>query len=936
MMAAHHSAAIHGRLNERRELDRVLHQALGGRSGVLVVRGEPGVGKSTLLDYCSAEATGFTVVPIHGVESEMDLPYAGLHQLCAPMMDRLESVPAPQQLALNVAFGLVEGDPPDRFMVSLAALTLLSEAATTLPILCLIDDAQWLDTASAQALGFVARRLMADPVAMVFAIRHPAEDRELDGLPELRLDGLPDADARALLASVMPGRIEAGVVRRILTETRGNPLAIVELPRRLNATQMPGAWRLGTGSATGSRLEQGFVMRLNNLPEDARLLTLIAAAEPADDPVLMWRAAKRLGVPTEAAETVEEAELLTITERVRFRHPLIRSAAYRSATLQDRRAAHLALAHAVDADADPDRRAWHLAAAAPGPDELVAQQLADSASRAQARGGLSAAAAFLRRSVALTLDPVRRSERALQAAQASLHAGQFDVALQSLAAVGLPADDMQRARVELLRAQIVNASGAAGDAPGLLLHAARHLQLLDPRLARETYLDAWGAAMFAGDLAAVPGGSLAEVSRAALDAPPVKGQTRAADLLLDALAELVTSGLEAAAGDLRHAVAAFRTEGFAVEKGLQWGVLASSAAAELWDFDGWEHVITEQMRRAREAAALAPLCIALNGTGIVVAWSGDLAAASGVLVQADALIEATRTRIAPYGAMLFQALRGNESEALRRINATLDLSATRGEGLAVQWALWTTSMLFNGLGRYEDALLAAQQASGQSELYIASWARVELIEAASRTGQSELAADALESLRHSARVSDSDWAGGVAARSEALLSTGDTAEHFYREAIERLSRTKLRPELARAHLVYGEWLRRAQRRIDARDQLSTAHALFTAMGAEGFAERTRRELTSTGLVVDRRAGEVRVRLTPQEEHIARLACDGRTNVQIGSELYLSPRTVEWHLKKVFAKLDITSRRELPGALPLTTDHSPTMVRVPSPRQTARP
>jgi DNA-binding NarL/FixJ family response regulator len=913
-MAGRRPPVLLGRADERELLDRLLENVRAGQSAVLVVRGEAGVGKTALLHYCARQASGFRVARIAGVESEMELPFAGLHQLCAPMLGRLGALPEPQQAALGVALGLSSGPAPDRFLVGLAALSLLAEVAAERPLLCLVDDAQWLDGASGQVLGFVARRLLAESVAIVFAVRDPTDECELLGLPELRLGGLPENDARALLATVIPGRLDVRARDRLIAETRGNPLAILELPRGLAATQLPGAFGLAGAHALSGRIEESFLRRLEALPEETRLLLLVAAAEPVDDPLLVWSAAERLGIGLSAATADETEGLLAIGERVTFLHPLVRSAVYRSASLRERRAVHLTLAQVTDAQVDEDRRAWHLAAAAPAPNEDVASELERSAGRARARGGLAAAAAFLRRSVALTRDPARRVDRALAAAQASLHAGAFDAALELLAAAEAGMlDELQRARVDLLRGQVASAT-AGTEAPAQLLKAARRLEPLDPGLARETYLDAWGAALFAGRLAS--GGDLLDVSRAAGAAPPPTYPPHPSDLLLDGLAELVTAGRAAAAPALRRAVSAFRGERISVEKGLQWGVLASSAAVELWDFESWDAVITRQMELARDVGALAPLSISLNGEGIVVTWRGDFAAAARVIVEADAVTEATGTRIAPYGGLLLAALRGREDEAGVLIDATIKAATAGGEGLAVQYAQWTRAILYNGLGRYQDALAAAQQASEVTpELFIAVWALPELIEAAIRSGNADLAPIALERLVESAEASATDWGLGIVARSRALLSEREAAEDCYAEAIDRLSRTQLCTELARAHLLYGEWLRRQGRRTDARTQLRTAHEMLDTIGMEAFAERARRELVATGGRVRKRTVETRDELTPQEQQIARLARDGLSNPEIGARLFLSPRTVEWHLKKVFTKLEISSRMGLHDALP---------------------
>jgi DNA-binding CsgD family transcriptional regulator/tetratricopeptide (TPR) repeat protein len=902
-----------GRTGERELLDSVLANVRQGQSAVLVLRGEAGIGKTALLRYAARQASGFRVAQIAGVEAEIELPFASTHQLCAPMLARLDALPGHQRDALQVALGLSSGNAPDRFLVGLAVLSLLSAFAEERPLLCLIDDAQWLDAASGQVLGFVARRLLADSVAILFAVREPR--REFEGLPDLPLGGLDEGNARALLSRVVPGPLDDRVRDRIVAETRGNPLALLELPRTMSAAERAGGFVLSAARDVARHIEDEYLRRVRALPDATQRLMLLAAADPLGDATLVWRAAQRLWIEPSALTPAAGAELLEIGASARFPHPLVRSAVYRAASPQERRAVHLALAEVTDAQVDPDRRAWHLATAAAGPDEEVASELERSAGRARARGGLAAAAAFLGRSVTLTRDPARRVDRALAAAQASLHAGVFDAALGLLATAETGTlNELQRARVELLRGQIAAASGAGSEAPAQLLKAAKRLEPLDVGLARETYLDAWGAALFAGQLAGST--DLLDVSQAARSAPRPALAPHPVDLLLDGLAVLVTEGRAAAAATLKLAVSAFRGEEISVEKGLQWSVLASCASVELWDFQSWDAVITRQMELARDAGALAPLSISLNGEGIVVTWSGNFAAAAGVVAEADAVTEATGTRIAPYGAMLLAALRGREDEARALIDSAITNATAGGEGLGVQYAHWATAVLYNGLGRYDQALSAARKASeDMPDLFISVWAVPELVEAAIRSGRARLAAEALERLAESANVSGTDWGLGIATRSRALLSEGETAENCYREAIALLGRTRLRTELARAHLLYGEWLRRGNRRLDARAQLRAAHDQFSSIGMEAFAERARRELLATGERLRKRTVETRDELTPQERQIAQLARDGLSNPEIGARLFLSPRTVEWHLHHVFTKLGIRSRQQLARALP---------------------
>jgi DNA-binding CsgD family transcriptional regulator len=901
------------RRSERDALDRLVEAVRGGQSRSLVVRGDPGVGKTALLDYLARRASECQVARASGVQSEMELAFAGLHQLCAPMLSRAEHLPTPQREALLTAFGQAAGPPPDRFIVGLAILSLLSEVAGEQPLICLIDDVQWLDRASAQALGFVARRLAADPVGLVFAAREPGA--ELTGLPELEIGGLGESDARALLDSALAGPIDARVRDQIVAETQGNPLALLELPRGLSPSELAGGFGLPGAAPLSDRIEESFRRQLEALPTPSRRLLLLAAAEPYGDLSLVWRAAERLGIPVQVAVPAMDAGLVEFGARVRFRHPLLRSASYRAASAADRQAVHAALAGVTDPDTAPERRAWHRAQAAAGPDEEVAAELEHSAGRAQARGGLAAAAAFLERSALLTPDPARRAERSLAAAQAQLQAGAFGTALELVTdAEAGPLDELQSARADLLRGEIVFASGMGSDAPPLLLKAAKRLELLDVSLARETYLTAWIAALFAGRLAGA--GDLLEVSRAARALPAPADPPHPADLVLAGLARVVTDGPTAAAPTLRRAISAFNNADMTSAEELRWGWFAQAAASALWDDDTWRAMLTRQVRLAREAGALDQLPIMLGALGTAVAWSGDFAAAAALDAEANAICEVTGSRAAPFTAMMLASLRGSQTEAGPLINGTIAEATAGGQGIAVAYAHWAAAILANGLGRYADALAAARQASEDtSTLYISMWALPELIEAATRTGDTVIAGDALTRLAEFTQAGRTDFGLGIEARSRALLSEGEVAGNLYQQAIDRLGRTKLRPELARAHLLYGEWLRRENRRSDAREQLRTAHDMAAAIGMEAFAERARHELLAAGETVRKRTAEPANTLTAQEAHIARLAADGHTNPEIAAQLFLSARTVEWHLRKIFTKLGITSRRELRVALP---------------------
>ena len=904
-----------GRERERKALDRLLDGARSGRGGVLVVRGEAGVGKTALLEYAIEAAREFRIARTAGVEAEMELPFAAAQQLCSPFLQLAERLPRPQQDALDVAFGLATGSVPNPFLVGLALLGLLSEAAEERPLLALVDDAHWLDHGSARAFAFVARRLLAENIALVFAARRV--DDALRGLAALHVQPLGRRDARALLESALPARLDEPVLERIVSETRGNPLALLELPRGLTPTELAGGFGLPAAMPLSTSIEESFTRRLGDLSNDMRLVLLLAAAEPLGDPLLLWRAAKKLGIEAVAASDGETDGLLTLGEQVTFRHPLVRSAVYGSAPVEQRRAVHLALAEATDRDVDPDRRAWHLAAATAAPDEEVASELERSADRAQARGGLAAAAAFLQRSVALTGDPTRRADRALAAARANLYTGAFDEALSllTIAEAGSP-DESQRAQAELLRGQVAFSSNIGSDAPPLLLSAAKRLERFDVDLARETYLDAWGAAWFAGSLATA--GDLHEVSRAARSAPPSTHPSQPFDLLLDGLALLITEGRAAAASALRRASNAFVAleTPTAVGNAFRWTALPPIPSYVLWDDESWYAINARQLALARQAGALARVPMGLITGAVIDAWSGEFAKAAEATAEADAIVEATGTGLAPYASMLLVALQGREADGLALLESAINDAAAVGQGFAVQWGEFVKSILFNGLGRYQEALAAAQHAADDTpELFISSWALAELIEAASRSVGPGHAAGAIERLTEHTTVAGTDWGLGIAARSRALLTDGDTAESLYREALERLGRTRLRPELARAHLLYGEWLRRQRRRLDAREELRIAHEMFTGYGMEAFAERARVELEATGERARKRTVHTMDQLTPQEAQVTRLAAQGDTNREIAAQLFISPSTVEYHLRKAFRKLEVKSRTQLADRLP---------------------
>ncbi|OZM75825.1 AAA family ATPase [Pseudonocardia sp. MH-G8] len=906
-----------GRRVEFGAVERLLARAQDGHSGVLVVRGEAGIGKTAVLQHVrrSAVAAGFRVEDAVGAEAEAEFAFAGLHQLCAPLLARAAALPEPQQAALGVAFGLREGVVPDRFLVGLAVLSLLAEVAEDRPLLCVVDDAQWLDQESAQVLAFVARRVAAERIVLMVGLRDAGDGAAqlFVGLPEMRLGGLGDSDARALLAAALRTPLDDGVRDRILAEARGNPLGLLELPRGARPAELGGGFDV-PDVGVPRRIEESFALRSGSLPPETQALLLVAAAEPTGDAALLWSAATDLGITRDAASLAEAAGLLTVDARVRFRHPLVRSAVYRAATPPDLRRVHAALAAATDPQRAPDWRAWHRGRAVLGTDEEVAAELERSAGRALARGGLAAAAAFLQQAAALTPDPAHRAGRALEAAHAKHDAGAFETAVELLtvAAAG-PLDALQGARLELLRAQIAFNRTRGSEVPGMLLDAAKTLAPLDAALSRETYLHALDTALITGGLG--DGRGMAEVAEAARVAPAPPGPPGPADVLFDGLTTIYTQGFAAGVPELRRALEAFCADDPSAEAAgdggtRRWLWLASRTALTLFD-DELLHVLAHRnVRLAREAGALATLPAALLFLSAEAVLAGELAQATELIAEATAINQVTGGVSLRFGRLVLAAWQGREAETAEIHAAAVREATARGNGAEVALAQLAWAVLHNGLGNYAAALDAAEGACESLDPPHVNPALPELVEAASRAAQPERAAAGLVELDVRARASGTRWALGLAARSRALVSAGPTAEEHYREAIELLRGCRMRVYLARTHLVYGEWLRREGRRLAARDQLRTAHEMLSEMGVGAFAARAARELRATGERPRSRSARPSDALTAQELQIARLVATGATSREVGAQLFLSPRTVEAHLRSIFRKLGITSRRQL--------------------------
>jgi DNA-binding CsgD family transcriptional regulator len=907
------SPRLHGRDRECAVLDDLLAQVRGGGGGVLLLRGEPGIGKTALLGYLVEAGSGLRLLRCAGVESEMELPFAGLHELCAPILEGLESLPEPQQYALSIALGLSTGESPDKFLVALAALGLLGVACEQGPLLCVIEDAHWLDQASAQVFGFIGRRLLAEPVGLVLAARAPvAEPDHLMSLPELRIEGVDERSARALLDSVGPVRLDETIRARIIDETHGNPLALLELGTRMMTAGFAGGFATVDRTDLTRRIEGEYLARLSELPHDTQQLMLLAAADPVCETALIQRAATKLRLGVDAADAAVEAELLSVGASVRFRHPLLRSAVYRCAGVEQRRVAHEALAAVSDPNRDADRRAWHRAFAAAGPDEQVAGELIGSADRAQGRGGVAAAAAFWERAVALTPDTADRSSRALVAAQAKFAAGDLEATGRLLArAEAGSLSELEQAMVELVRAQVAFARYRGWDAPTLLLAAATRLRALNLDLARPAYLQALMATAYAGRLGD-PEVRLA-IAGAAQSLPVDPAPTPATHLLVRGTATWMADGYVAAAPILKDAVRQYLNESPDPDF---VGLAFTAIAMHLCDDEAWYVMITSQAQLARERGIFNWLPLAFDVTAEFYVHSGDLAKAEALVMEAGRIDPTTTAANPPRIVLLVAAWHADTSGALRHLQVLSEVAATRGEGWLLAYADYAKAVLYNGLADYALAADAAQSASADGDCVplLTMQALCELVEAAARSDQLERAGIAAQQLSVIAAASGTEFALGLAAHARALIADGDSADELYREAIERLSRTRMATHLARARLNYGEWLRRSNRRIDARTQLRLAHAALAAMGALGFAERARRELAATGEKLRRRTGPTSADLTPQERQIAELARDRRTNPEIGAQLFLSARTVEWHLRKIFAKLEISSRRELDAAL----------------------
>lgn len=902
-----------GRDAERAALDDLVRAACLGRGGALVVRGEAGIGKTALAEHVTRTSRACRVVRAVGVESEMALPYAGLQQVCADLPPLRPGVPEVQVDALERALGRRAGGPADRYLVGLGLLSWWSDAAARQPLVCVVDDAQWWDDESAQALAFAARRLQQDPAAVVVLTRRPDTDGDaFTGLPSLNLHGLHRDDARRLLALATPGALDEQVADRLIAEAAGNPLALLELPRRASPADLAGGFAPGPAPVDG--LAREYARRLAMLPAATRRFLLLLAADPSDDPPVRWAAAARLGLRAEQLEPAEAAGWLTADQE--FRHPLMRTAVYRSATPAQRRAAHAALAAGTDGARDPDRLAWHHALACAAPDEAVAAELVAAADRARRRGGLCAAGAFLDRAATLTPEPRRRADRLLQAAQEMELAGVPSRALTLLdRAEAAALTEVDRLRCVRLRGRVQFAINRGGVAAGMLLEAADGLRACAPDEARATYLEVLAAGIFA----AGPSSSkaLTTVAEHARHVPRSDGLL---DDVLDAAVSLVLDPREQSAPAMRAAVAALAEPDVPLEAALRWGWLTSRFCVLTWAEQEWSAEVGRVVQRARRHGAITALVGVLSSQMALQVLRGDMDAAALLAEEATAASEAIATPVIPYGPVVIAAFEGPSPSTQTLLSAVEQRAQADKEEMLGALVRWARMVLMNAQGRWDEALREGRRLREYPQVSIyTQWGLGELVEAAARAGAREVASAALGELQATTDAVGSTWAAGVALRSRAVLSTGGEADGCFEQAVACLQQTTLRVEEARARLLYGEYLRRRRRRGAAAQQLAAALATFEGARMLAFAGRARQELAMCGarglgasaadLPAQRHPG-----LTSQEWRIAALAAEGLSNGDIAGRLFISTNTVDYHLRKVYAKLGVGSRARLHAAL----------------------
>jgi DNA-binding CsgD family transcriptional regulator len=902
------------RIEETARVNTLLDQVRDGMSGALVLRGEAGIGKSAILNATVESAQDLSVIRLEGIESEMQLGYAALHRLLLPHLPRLEHLPEPQRDALKSAFGLTSLAPADRFMVSLAALSLLGDAAREIPLLIVVDDAQWLDRESVGALVFVARRLQADRIALIFGVRESIDvGATFQGIPELLLSGLETDFARELLTASVPDPVSYRVAERIISVTRGNPLALMELSGELTSEHLSEQAPLPDPLPISDLIEARFLRQIQELPAETQIVLLVAAADSEGDPDTLRRAAAVLGISPADIEPARDAGLLNLRPHIEFRHPLVRSAVYGGATAENRRRVHHALATVTDGDDEADRRALHLALGAIGPDEDLAAALERSAAQARSRGGYAAESSFLVRAADLSPEPQRQAGRLLAAAQATFLAGNVGYS-ESLLDRARPhlVDPMERAQAQRLEGHL-RSVGNGQFAPALLFDAAKAFEPLDRAVSHHSLLEAFMNFLVYQQFTV--GTTGVEIAQAALDSLDAQSTpTTATDVLLRGVAMRYAGNYSEAVPAMREAVRARVT--MSPEEINQWIYIGNIIAVELWDEEGARGTMERLEQAARPRGALPALQRALLGIALVDCRCGRFASARERYSELHDVTMTIGAHVEFYDLLDVDLLcwqgdpqaRAKVAELIEGADAFCLASVVHSANLAL-------SFLDLAEGQYEEALVTARSVTKGDAMGWGCQALPVVVEAGMRCGNREFASEALTSLAERAPVSGTPWALGLLARCRALMADGPNAAALYEQALQHFDKTSLAPEIARTHLLYGEWLRRQKQRTEAREQLRRSYEMFDTMGARSFAERARIELLATGERARARRAESAHDLTPRELQIARLAADRATSREIASQLFISPNTVDYHLRKVFQKFGISSRRELVGLLP---------------------
>ncbi len=900
------------RADERAVLDGLLAAAGQGQSGALVIHGDAGMGKTALLDYAANSSVSLPLVRISGVEAEREFGFAGLHRLLLPLLGHLEELPQRQRNALLSAFGLSELSPADPFLVGLATLTLLAQTASTQGLLCIIDDSQWIDSASLQAIAFVGRRLGAESIILLLGFRTSADlQTRLAGLPALEIGGLPLQAAAQLLSEVVPGPLDPRVTTRVVKETSGCPLALIELASELTEGQWVGADLLAAPIPISRRLEVHFRQQVDALSVDTQTFLLVAAAETSGDLVLIRRAASALGCDPDAEFTAVREHLLRTEPTIEFRHPLIRSAIYAGADPQEKRRVHGALADLIDPSVDPDRRAQHLAATTTGADAGLAAELEASAGRARDRGGYAAEAELLAQAAEFSQAGPDRSRRLLDASMAAVNAGAPERAAMLLT-------EARKDLVEplmLAEAQRIDAlsrllQARATEAPALHLAAARQFLLVDRGRARQSLLEAFDAYLMAQQFTEDCDG--VEIAEVALATSPGEMGSSLRDLLLDGTALLLAVGYPEAVTTLTRAAQVLRDGPNSTDDFARWFNYGLVIANELWDDRAYLAWLEKAEVSSRKHGALNALHVVLLGRAANELRAGQFSEAEAH--YAESLEVATAIGLP---AELFEPLnvellawRGDERGTRTAARMLIEGGDAVGMAVVLCQAYHALAILELGAGRYEAALDAAEEITNRNAIGWSCQTLAFVVEAGVRCGKREPAERALAELTMRAEASRTSWGLGLLARSQGLMTDGEAAGDHFEDAIGHLQQTQVRTDLMITHLVYGEWLRRRKRRLDARVHLRTAHEEFAAMGAEGFAERARTELLATGERTRRRTVEAANDLTPQEVRVARLASQGATNPEIAAQMFISANTVDYHLRKVYRKLGVESRRQL--------------------------